>query len=166
MPGSEGGTRRKGLRPSTQEPLISCLIFHTEPLDSSCFRCGSVGKESACYAGDLRLIPGLGRCPGEGKGYAFQYSGLKNSMDCIVHGVTKSRAQLSNFFTSTFHCKAGHLIHGQELQGGARASLWWPFSTSISPLADHQLAWTLGSQIPRCSAPCNSFRQPALFLAQ
>ena len=44
------------------------------------------GKESACNAGDLGLIPGLGRCPGEGKGYPLLYSGLENSMDCIVHG--------------------------------------------------------------------------------
>ena len=39
------------------------------------------GKESPCKAGDLGLIPGLGRSPGEGKGYSFQYSGLENSMD-------------------------------------------------------------------------------------
>ena len=49
------------------------------------------GKESACNAGDLGLIPGLGRSPGEGKGYPLQYSGLENSMDCIVHGVAKSQ---------------------------------------------------------------------------
>ena len=49
----------------------------------------SVGKESACNAGDLGLIPGLGRSPGEGKGYPLQYSGLENSMDCIVHRVAK-----------------------------------------------------------------------------
>ena len=54
------------------------------------FPCGSAGKESACNAGDLGLIPGLGRCPAEGKGYPLQYSGLENSMDCTVHGVTKS----------------------------------------------------------------------------
>ena len=42
-------------------------------------------------------IPGLGRSPGEGKGYPLQYFGLENSMDCIVHGVTKSRTQLSDF---------------------------------------------------------------------
>ena len=48
-----------------------------------------VGKESACNAEDLDLIPGLGRSPGEGKGYPLQYSGLENSMDCIVHGVSK-----------------------------------------------------------------------------
>ena len=58
---------------------------------------GSAGKESACNPGDLGLIPGLGASPGEGKGYAFQYSGLENSMDCIVHGVSKSQTQLSNF---------------------------------------------------------------------
>ena len=61
------------------------------------FSCGSAGKESACNVGDLGLIPGLGRSPGEGKGYPLQYSGLENSMDCIDHGVTKSRTRLSNF---------------------------------------------------------------------
>ena len=40
---------------------------------------------------DLGSIPGLGRSSGEGKGYPLQYSGLENSMDCITHGVTKSR---------------------------------------------------------------------------
>ena len=48
-----------------------------------------VGKESACSAGDPSSIPGSGRSPGEGKGYSLQYSGLENSMDCIVHEVTK-----------------------------------------------------------------------------
>ena len=43
----------------------------------------SVGKESACNARDQGSIPGLGRSPGEGKGYPLQYSGLQNSMDCI-----------------------------------------------------------------------------------
>ena len=47
-------------------------------------------KESSCNAGDLGSIRGLGRSPGEGKGYLLQYSGLENSMDCIVHGVTES----------------------------------------------------------------------------
>ena len=51
---------------------------------------GSAGKESACSVGDLGSIPGLGRSPGEGKGYPLQYSGLEKSMGCIVHGVTKS----------------------------------------------------------------------------
>ena len=51
---------------------------------------GSAGKESACNAGDLVSIPGLGRSPGEGKGYPLQDSGLEKSMDYRVHGVTKS----------------------------------------------------------------------------
>jgi len=42
------------------------------------------------------LIPGLGRCPGEEKGYLLQYAGLENSMDCIVHEFAKSQTQLSN----------------------------------------------------------------------
>ena len=54
-----------------------------------------------CNAGDLGSIPGLGRSPGEGKGYPLKCSGLENSTDCIVYGVTKSRTQLSNFH---FHC--------------------------------------------------------------
>ena len=57
----------------------------------------SVGKESACNTGELSLIPVLGRSPGEGKVYPLQYSGLENSMHCIVHGVTKSQIQLRNF---------------------------------------------------------------------
>ena len=61
------------------------------------FPCGSAGKESACNSGELGSIPGLGRSPGEGKGYPLQYSGLENSVDCIVHGVTKSQIQLSDF---------------------------------------------------------------------
>ena len=48
---------------------------------------GSAGKESAHNAGDLGLIPGLGRSSGEGKGFPLQYSGLENSMDCIDYGV-------------------------------------------------------------------------------
>ena len=51
---------------------------------------GSAGKESACNVGDLGSVLGLGRCPGEGKGYPLQYSALENSMDCIVRGVAQS----------------------------------------------------------------------------
>jgi len=55
------------------------------------FPSGSAVKESTCNVGDLSSIPGLGRSPGEEKSYPLQYSGLKNSMDSIVHGVAKSR---------------------------------------------------------------------------
>ena len=58
------------------------------------FPCGLAGKESACNAGDLGSIPGWGRSPGEGKGSPLQYSGVENSMDCIVHGVAESRTRL------------------------------------------------------------------------
>ena len=61
------------------------------------FPYGSAGKESACNAGDLGSIPGLGRSPGEGNSYPLQYSGLENSMDCIVHGAAKSWTRLSDF---------------------------------------------------------------------
>jgi len=50
----------------------------------------SAGKESTCNVGDLGSILGLGRSPEEGIGYPLQYSGLENSMDCIVHGIAKS----------------------------------------------------------------------------
>ena len=62
------------------------------------FPCGSAGKESACNAGDLGLIPGLVRSPGKGNGYPPQYSGLENSMDCTWS--RKSRTPLSNFHFS------------------------------------------------------------------
>ena len=54
------------------------------------FPCGSAGKDSIYSEGDLGSISGLGRSPGEGKGYPLQYSGLENSMDCIVYEVTMS----------------------------------------------------------------------------
>ena len=69
----------------------------SQPHTSLGFPCGSAGKESIHNAGDLGSIPGLGRSPGEGKGYPLQYSGLENSMDRIVHEVTKSQTQLSDF---------------------------------------------------------------------
>ena len=70
------------------------------------FPCGSAGKESACNAGDPGSIPGLGRSPGEGKGHPLQYSGLENSMDCIVHGVAESDMieQLSLHFIANLQC--------------------------------------------------------------
>ena len=61
------------------------------------FPCGSAGKESTCNVGDLGSIPGLGRSPGEGKGYPLQCSGLENPMHYTVHGVAKSRTRLSDF---------------------------------------------------------------------
>ena len=64
---------------------------------------GSAGKEFVCNAGDLGLIPRLGRSPGEGKGYLIQYSGLENPMDYIVHGVSKELTRMSDFSLSGFN---------------------------------------------------------------
>ena len=58
---------------------------------------GSAGKEPTCNAGDLGLIPGLGRSPAEVKGYPLQYSGLENFRNCIVRRVAKSQTRLSDF---------------------------------------------------------------------
>ena len=55
------------------------------------FPYGSGDKDSACNAGDLGSIPGLERSPEEGEGYPLRYSGLENSMDCIVHGILQAR---------------------------------------------------------------------------
>ena len=72
---------------------------------------GSEIKASACNAGDLGSIPGLGRSPGEGNGNALQYSCLENPMDggawwATVHGIAKSQTRLSDFtFTFHFQCK-------------------------------------------------------------
>ena len=76
------------------ENFLKTYYYISSPCWSDCWRrdrlptpvflgfpCDSTGKESACYAGDLGSIPGLGRSPGEGKGYPLQYSDLENSMD-------------------------------------------------------------------------------------
>ena len=68
---------------------------------------GSDGKAFACNAGDPGLIPGSGRSPEEGKVYPLQYSGLENSMDCIVHGVVKSWTRLSDFHLHTSYPSPG-----------------------------------------------------------
>ena len=65
-------------------------MSYCAPIKGLGFPSGSPGKESASSAGVLGSMPGLGRSPGEGNGYPLQYSGLENSMDCIVHGITKS----------------------------------------------------------------------------
>ena len=70
------------------------------------------------------MIPGLGRSPGEGKGYPLQYSGLENSMDCIVHGVSKSLTLLSYF--KKMGRGAGWLgkLSNEKLFNGYGVSAW------------------------------------------
>ena len=74
--------------------LTSFKMFFRIPFMTNVTNQGSAGKESTCNVRDPGSIPGLGRSPREGKGYPLQYSGLENSMDCIVHRVTKSWTQL------------------------------------------------------------------------
>ena len=76
--------------------LVNVLNIYRK-LNKNGFLCGSDSKESACNVGNLGSIPGLGRSPGEGNGYPLQYSGLENSVDCIVLGITKSWTWLSDF---------------------------------------------------------------------
>ena len=76
-------------------------------IDSEGFPHSSVSKESGCNAGEPSSIPGLGRAPGEGKGYPLQYYGLENSMDCIVHGCKEldTTEQLSLHFIDSGRTK-------------------------------------------------------------
>ena len=102
--------------PARQETLVQSLD-RRDRLPTPVFLgfpCGSAGKESTCNAGDLGSIPGLGRSLGKGKGYPLQYSGLEKSMDCIVHGVTKSQTGLSDFHFHFFNI----LITCTPLLGG------------------------------------------------
>ena len=100
------------------------------------FPCGSAGKESSCNAGDLGSIPGLGRSPEEGKGYPLQYSCLENYMDCIVHGVTKSRTWLNNF----------HLRKSKRYDFIVRLQMAFisptPWSLFIFPEYSERMAWS------------------------
>ena len=85
----------------TLGPRFLCQCYWRSLTTGVGFRGGSDGNESACYAGDPGLIPGLGRLPGEGNGNALQYSCLENSMDrgawwATVPGVIKSQTRLSN----------------------------------------------------------------------
>ena len=84
-------------------------------LISCCFPGGSAGKESVCNVGDLGLIPGLERSPGEGKGYPLQYSGLENFMDYVVHGVAESQMQLSDFHFLLWACVPKHGVWTQKV---------------------------------------------------
>ena len=87
--------------------------------------------QSACSAGDLGSIPGLGRFPWKGKGYLLQYSGLENSVDCIVHGIAKRLVMtewLSPYFTSAFFMV--QLSHPYMNTGKNMALTYWQSDVS------------------------------------
>ena len=109
------------------------------------FPCGSAGKESACDAGDLGSIPGLGRSPEEGKGYPLQYSGLEKSMDCIGHGVAES--DTTERLSLSLICKCKPLL--QATHSG-------PFSITLRETGES--LWMLGDL--GCLSLKHSWRWP------
>ena len=90
-------------------------------------------KEFTCNVEDLGSIPRLRRSPGEGKGYPLEYPGLKNSKDCIVLGVEKSRTRLGNFHFTSLHFTS--LEISQRKQFSLKTvNLVWVFSLLNCPM--------------------------------
>ena len=130
--------------------LAWALLSYLLPWHWMGFPGGSSGKESACNAGDLGLIPGSGRCPGEGNGYSRQYSCLENPMDrgawwATVYGVTKSQTRLKDeqfHYFSLFMSVLKHLNqqypHSPHLSSIRARNFWRP-----------TWLWSRGSQ-PDC----------------
>ena len=130
------------------------------------FPCGSAGKEYAYNAVDLHLIPGLGRSHGEGRSYPLQYSGLEDSMDCTVHGITKSQTQLSNFhFISLQSLESirqakGHSM--KQLDSGPAHDLWNPGHTEKAGTLVQNLLTLLRSNIRALNQLQNLSKHEAL----
>ena len=104
------------------------IFLYRLPFSILVFPCGSAGKESTCNVGDLSSVPGLGRSPGEGKGYPLHCSGLENSMDWVVHGVAKRWTQLSDFhflyFPSFYSSLAVYLLNRLILWGSLESAVF------------------------------------------
>ena len=94
---------------SLSRALLHSKLIDVHTMFQMGFPCGSAGKESTCNVGDLGSISGSGRSSGEGNTYPLQYSGLENSMDCVVHGVTKSWTRLSDFHFTVFQISLGNI---------------------------------------------------------
>ena len=98
------------------------------------FPCHPAGKESTCNVGNLGSITVLGRSPGEVKGYPLQYFGLENSMDHIVHGVTKSQTRLNNFhfhFSSHICLTLSPGLWCDQLLDNDKETVSWERNSSI-----------------------------------
>ena len=93
----------------------------------------SAGKESACNAGDLASIPRFRRASEEGNSYPLQYSGLVNSMDSVVHGVTKGQTRMRDFhfFTLLYRFPGG--TSGKEFTCKAIRDADWIPGSGRSP---------------------------------
>ena len=133
--------------PAMQEPWLDSWVrkihWRKERLPTAVFLgfpCASAGNESTHNEGDLGSILGMGRSPGEGKGYPLQYSGLENSMDCVVHGVTKSRTLLSNFH---FHFVS--ITQGLKMKTSGMVSTTRPNKNNVNFIKTLQCSWDLRS---------------------
>ena len=101
------------------------------------FSGGSAGKEFACNEEDLGSVPGLGRSPGGENDYPLQYSGMENSMDCIVHGVAKSRTWLSDFEREECRDICRHTLSRHSHSFPATLAHRWPVSrVFLAPKAE------------------------------
>ena len=97
-------------------------------------------KKSTCNVGDLGLIPGLGRSPGEGKSYPLQYSGLENSMDRTAHGAAKSHTQLSLHWLGHRRAKWQQTLSETEVRKRRTRNLrvcFWPKPEALHPMDRH-----------------------------
>ena len=104
----------------------------------------------ACNAGDLGSIPRFGRSPGEGKGNPLHCSGLENSMDCIVHGVTKSQTQLSDVHFHLFIFRKSDIEDCVKNRPSRLSDPW----ALLLPLLCHSVSWgSYGHCLP-ASQPC------------
>ena len=140
--------------------------------------CGSARKKSTCNMWDLGSIPGLGRSPGEGKGYPLQCSGLENSMDCIVHGVAKSQTWLSDFHFTLgdsrhhmhvcthvcvhIHAHCTHTLHTHTHTMVQNHSTKWPQARKLG-FSQGYRAVTVSLQSGICLHICSTYLiKPAL----
>ena len=117
------------------------------------FLCGSAGKESACNAGDLGKISGLGISPKEGKGYPLQCSGLENSMDRTVHGISES---------DTTERLSLSLYYGQAASKASKGTLFVYFGCSESSLPHEGFS----SSSKRTLLPCGKWDLSSLIKGQ
>ena len=124
------------------------------------FPCGSAGKESAWNAGDLGSIPGLGRSPGEGKGYPLQYSDLENPM-----GSMGSQRVRHDWATFTFIIS---LFYQEPVPTGQCLILiGWCYDVPTVKYFDHNVGrtlswptWAMREPCESCSLPLGIFKMP------
>ena len=178
-------TAKKCVRHALKVSIVLLNLLHEIVMISSLISSlVTAGKESACNVGDVGSIPGLGRSPGEGKGYPHQYSGLENSMDCIVHGVAKSGIQLRDFHYHLYNLFSQlhfplllFIIHFNLLKNFLLSAMSFLFPKSlISVYTNSKLLFTWSSQIytlynflsvlhclPFCPTLSNTFCPTILF---